>query len=523
MPASKGNTSPRKRTQKGVKSSEIVETDSDTPLVASLGKKAGSSAKRKGRKAAARDSTTPSSDDGRHDPKKPCVASPFPSSPEVAASVESPDAVAISSDEEEAVVDDAAARKRTPKTPLSTAAKSSPHKSAAKSSTAKPSKTSPAKMSAARSGKQITLDDIEKSTEQTSMESGIDGAKDVDGIAWEPSEDENPLKSRSTKGKSRMRSTSPAPPVTQRSRSSRRAVELVPSIPYPPTRSQLIYPPIEGFTPPDDSDYDEQWDKFDVVDTELMPLEGQDPKLRRDYSTKVPELTFAEMMPFGQQASVNSFHYTENYSPTWAALRGDAVTRRRFRCAIRFRNHSPYVNPSRASPSLVTRDGDRLLLSTPAPQQGQRQTAVFLTAGIVSQCELVTPGWSGTSNSYQVRRIAVCPFSTEYQRAIAFIGNVMGTKMFLGALSDGNMIFGTRREGANVGSASPATPSRRGRRPITFKNAASSSTYSGSLGFHEQVPIYDAHHVEDFLFTNTNMDQLQDPTTNHVTFPPIHS
>ena len=131
------------------------------------------------------------------------------------------------------------------------------------------------------------------------------------------------------------------------------------------------------------------------------------------------------------------------------------LCRRRFRCAIRFRNHLPYINPSRASPSLVTREGDRLLIST---AERRRQTAVFLTVGIVAQCELVSPGWGGTSNSYQVRRIAVCPFSTEYQRAIAFFGNILGTKMFVGALSDGNMIFGTRREASSGGSASRSSP-----------------------------------------------------------------
>jgi hypothetical protein len=34
---------------------------------------------------------------------------------------------------------------------------------------------------------------------------------------------------------------------------------------------------------PSDSDYDNQ-DEFEPVDTPLMPLEAQDPKLRFDYS-----------------------------------------------------------------------------------------------------------------------------------------------------------------------------------------------------------------------------------------------
>ena len=35
--------------------------------------------------------------------------------------------------------------------------------------------------------------------------------------------------------------------------------------------------------PPANSDYDEQTSDFDPVDTEVMPLDSQDPKLKRGY------------------------------------------------------------------------------------------------------------------------------------------------------------------------------------------------------------------------------------------------
>jgi hypothetical protein len=44
---------------------------------------------------------------------------------------------------------------------------------------------------------------------------------------------------------------------------------------------RLLYPSFPGFTiPPVDSDYDEQPVGFEPVDTDVMPLDCQDPKLK---------------------------------------------------------------------------------------------------------------------------------------------------------------------------------------------------------------------------------------------------
>jgi hypothetical protein len=53
---------------------------------------------------------------------------------------------------------------------------------------------------------------------------------------------------------------------------------------------RLLYPSLPGFTPPDDSNYDEQPEDFEPVDTDVMPLDSQDPKLKLDY-TNLPNLT----------------------------------------------------------------------------------------------------------------------------------------------------------------------------------------------------------------------------------------
>jgi hypothetical protein len=77
------------------------------------------------------------------------------------------------------------------------------------------------------------------------------------------------------------------------------------------------------------------------------------------------------------------------------------------------------------------REGDRLVLAS-----------TQLTTSIVSQCQLMTPGWGGSnSNSYKVRRISVCPLTVEYQHTIAFIANVLGLESVCGPLNDGHMVL----------------------------------------------------------------------------------
>ena len=62
-----------------------------------------------------------------------------------------------------------------------------------------------------------------------------------------------------------------------------------------------------------DSDFDEQED-FEPVDTVLMPLEDQDPKLMHDYLT-VPDLSYAELVDPGKTIPL-----LLPYSAVWEAM-----------------------------------------------------------------------------------------------------------------------------------------------------------------------------------------------------------
>ena len=117
---------------------------------------------------------------------------------------------------------------------------------------------------------------------------------------------------------------------------------------------------------------------------------------------------------------------------------------RRLRSAVRFTESLPFVNPSRAPLSTVQRDGDRVIL---ANALFRKQSAVFLTTGVVSYCQLITPGNSLTTGNYKIKQILLCPFGVEYERASAFIGGALDIDDYVGQLSDGNLVFATRGEG----------------------------------------------------------------------------
>ena len=73
-----------------------------------------------------------------------------------------------------------------------------------------------------------------------------------------------------------------------------------------------------------DSDYDAQEADILPIDTDVMPLEDQDPKLRADY-IDLPSLTFAELYdPNGTVPLLLP------YSAVWEAMlvKGDQTSRR---------------------------------------------------------------------------------------------------------------------------------------------------------------------------------------------------
>jgi hypothetical protein len=128
----------------------------------------------------------------------------------------------------------------------------------------------------------------------------------------------------------------------------------------------------------------------------------------------------------------------------------------------------PYINPLRASPALAVRENDRIVL---ANTEGRRQTAVFLTTGVVSECNLVTPAYFGNTTTYMGRRICIYPFHTEYQRAVAYIGNTLKHRQsYLGLLFNGTLSFSTRKDvGSGSSVMSPSTPMHPGHSALQFR------------------------------------------------------
>jgi hypothetical protein len=233
-----------------------------------------------------------------------------------------------------------------------------------------------------------------------------------------------------------------------------------------------------------DSDFDAQESDFDPVDTALMPLEDQDPKLMHDYLT-VPELSYAELVDPGKTVPL-----LLPYSIIWEALvvENDPLSRRyvatiigalpdltkcvdfrRLRSAIRFTySLEPYsfINPARAPTTVTTtestKDGKRLVAmglksisesgSFPATgPTGRGSTAVFFITGLVLQCSLVQPTLMGPQSApYMNKMINIKPFAVEYERATSFLGNVLGVQKYPGPVYEGNLTFTTRRD---VGSS----------------------------------------------------------------------
>ena len=119
--------------------------------------------------------------------------------------------------------------------------------------------------------------------------------------------------------------------------------------------------------------------------------------------------------------------------------------------AVKFTSAMPFVNPSRAPPSVVQLQGGRFMNS-----DIPTQNAVFLTTGIISECALVTATESSPPSygvpGAAVRRVKLRPFAVEFERAAAFFGHFLDTKgsdEYLGPIYNNGLAFVTRKEGTN--------------------------------------------------------------------------
>ena len=114
------------------------------------------------------------------------------------------------------------------------------------------------------------------------------------------------------------------------------------------------------------------------------------------------------------------------------------ISLRHLQSAICFTHSLPFVNPSRISLDMVQHEADRIVL---ANNSFKKQAAIFLTTGVVSQCQLITPRNSLTSRNYKVKQILLCPFGIEYELTGALFGNALDVNDYVGQLFEGNLVF----------------------------------------------------------------------------------
>ncbi|KAF8325595.1 hypothetical protein F5887DRAFT_1079823 [Amanita rubescens] len=183
----------------------------------------------------------------------------------------------------------------------------------------------------------------------------------------------------------------------------------------------------------------------------------------------------------------------------------------RFESAVKFANSGPFINPSRASLHLVARDSSRITL---ASTTGRSKTAVFLTTGLLVNSSLRKSAGSGYNNTNNVHQVMLTPLTGEFECAATFIGTVFEQDDYHCLLREGSFVFSTRPEGGNdnkftVPSKSKARTSLHAARPATVASGSKhSSNFPASLGFNDEVAIYDVRDQPDFRITPSFLKTL---------------
>ncbi|KAF8339462.1 hypothetical protein F5887DRAFT_1077244 [Amanita rubescens] len=145
--------------------------------------------------------------------------------------------------------------------------------------------------------------------------------------------------------------------------------------------------------------------------------------LKRDYSN-LPPLRHSLLILYESNAhsvSDEEEHTMISYSKTREQLDPKDGSQARFESAVKFENSGPFINPSRASTLLVSRDSNRIILSGTT---ARGKTAVFLTTGLLVESCLRKPTVSGYNNTHKVHHVMLTPISGEFERAAAFVGTV---------------------------------------------------------------------------------------------------
>jgi len=126
--------------------------------------------------------------------------------------------------------------------------------------------------------------------------------------------------------------------------------------------------------------------------------------------------------------------------------------------ALKFTFHSPFINPSLASPDLVSVEKDHLVWSD------SRMKAVFFTTGCVSGCNVITPA-PGINNSAAAKKLLLFPIEGIFQEALSFFGFKFKVDLVAGQINNGVVTYSTKQ------SIRPPVVS-----PFTFIKSANSSS-----------------------------------------------
>jgi len=124
-----------------------------------------------------------------------------------------------------------------------------------------------------------------------------------------------------------------------------------------------------------------------------------------------------------------------------------------FKAAVKFQFSVPFVNPARASPSLVNFEHGKFIMSGSHEYSGHN--AVFLLPGHVMESHLVEGTPSVEANAFNnnmpgslVKRIKVRFLSIEYERFCSFIGShlpLQDDRAYVGPTSVLGVTFSTKK------------------------------------------------------------------------------
>jgi hypothetical protein len=124
-----------------------------------------------------------------------------------------------------------------------------------------------------------------------------------------------------------------------------------------------------------------------------------------------------------------------------------SIPKRNFHNSVNWTKCGQFVNPTRDQVTSVVLDKDRLVIP------GTKRPAVFLTTGIVSTCNLISP--TSNKEGVLIKKIQAIPVIYEYRRLLNFLGARYGKTDLYGYVSpEVALSFSSRKEGAGQ-STSP--------------------------------------------------------------------